>query len=99
MQYLTHKLVIYSMACLVASQTWAEERLSALGIGVSDLQHSTAFYADVLELEVLRTYELGSLNEVVLGFPDSRGAVLVLMNWPNQQRRYQGNDAVGLANS
>ena len=65
---------------------WAENRLGALGIGVSDLQASTAFYAEVLQLEVLRTYELGYLNEVVLGYSESSGAVLVLMHWPEQQR-------------
>jgi lactoylglutathione lyase len=77
---------------LVTGALWAEDRLSALGIGVSDLQASTAFYTDVLQLDVLRTYELGYLNEVVLGYADSSGAVLVLMHWPDQQREYDGND-------
>lgn len=79
-------------ACFVSAVLWAEDRLSAVGIGVSDLQASTAFYVDVLDVDVLRTYELGYLNEVVLGYPDSSGAVLVLMHWPEQQRNYDGND-------
>lgn len=79
---------------LTASPGWGAEpqRLGAVGIGVSDLDASTAFYADVLGLEVQRTYELGYLNEVVLGHPDGGGAVLVLMNWPGEQRRYDGNN-------
>ncbi len=30
--------------------------------------------------------------EIVLGWPDSTGAVLVLMHWPDQPRPYEGND-------
>ena len=64
----------------------------AVGIGVADLEASTQFYQQVLGLEVRRTYELGYLNEVVLGFPGKPGAVVVLMNWPNEQRRYDGDN-------
>ena len=67
--------------------------MGAVGIGVADLHASTEFYADVLDMEVLRTYELGYINEVVLGFPGGEGAVLVLMNWPGDQtRRYDGGN-------
>ena len=40
------------------------------GIGVKDLESSTRFYTDVLGMKVLRRFELGYLNEVVMG---SRG--------------------------
>jgi len=70
----------------------AANYLGAMGIGVSDLQRSTRFYTDVLGLEVMRTYELGYIEEIVLGWPDSTGAVVVLMHWPDQPRRYDGND-------
>jgi len=67
--------------------------LGATGIGVKDLDASARFYADVLGMRVLRRFELGYLNEVVLGFPDDNGAHLVLMNWPGDAtRHYDGND-------
>ena len=67
--------------------------LGAVGIGVKDLAVSTRFYSDVLGMKVLRRFELGYLNEVVMGFPDSPGASVVLMNWPGDAtRRYDGND-------
>jgi catechol 2,3-dioxygenase-like lactoylglutathione lyase family enzyme len=67
--------------------------LGATGIGVKDLDVSTRFYEDVLGMKVLRRFELGYLNEVVLGFPEDDGAHLVLMNWPGDVvRRYDGND-------
>ena len=67
--------------------------LGAVGIGVKDLEASTRFYDDVLGMKVLRRFELGYLNEVVLGFPDGAGTNVVLMNWPKDTgRRYDGND-------
>ena len=71
----------------------ARDYLGAVGIGVSDLDASSAFYSKALGLEVLRTYELGYLNEIVLGYPGGDGTVLVLMNWPDDtDRRYDGSD-------
>ncbi len=67
--------------------------LGAVGIGVSDLANSTRFYQKILGLDVLRVYELGYINENVLGHADSEDAVLVLMNWPgDKDRRYDGTD-------
>jgi len=88
---------------LISGQLIAEEKtaaapaeaalMGAVGIGVADLEASTEFYQDVLDMEVVRTYELGYINEVVLGFPGGEGAVLVLMNWPGDDaRRYDGQD-------
>lgn len=68
------------------------DALGAVGIGVSDLEASSRFYQDVLGLEVKQTYALGYLDEIVLGYPDGGGAALVLMNWPDQVRPYDGND-------
>ena len=70
----------------------ANSRLGAMGIGVADLDASKAFYAEVLGLEVKRVYELGYINEIVMGYPEGDSAVVVLMNWPDQERPYQGND-------
>ncbi|MFT7651308.1 MAG: lactoylglutathione lyase [Limisphaerales bacterium] len=69
------------------------ERLSAIGIGVADLEVSSEFYQYILGLKVLRTYELGYLNEIVLGYEHGDGAVLVLMNWPEQDRQYDGGNS------
>lgn len=76
-----------------ASPANAPSMLGSVGIGVKDLERSIEFYGDVLGMKVLRRFELGYLNEVVLGFPDGTGANVVLMNWPNEpSRRYDGND-------
>jgi catechol 2,3-dioxygenase-like lactoylglutathione lyase family enzyme len=67
--------------------------LGSVGIGVQDLQRSIAFYGDVLGMKVLRRFDLGYLNEVVLGFPEGSGANVVLMNWPQEgARQYDGNN-------
>ena len=76
-----------------ATATRANDLLGAVGIGVKDLKASTDFYVEVLGLRVLRRYELGYINEVVLGYADADTAKVVLMNWPNDtSRRYDGND-------
>jgi catechol 2,3-dioxygenase-like lactoylglutathione lyase family enzyme len=67
--------------------------LGSVGIGVKDLERSIKFYGDVLGMKVSRRFELGYLNEVVLGFSDGTGANVVLMNWPNDpSRRYEGDN-------
>jgi catechol 2,3-dioxygenase-like lactoylglutathione lyase family enzyme len=67
--------------------------LGSVGIGVMDLERSIGFYGDVLGMKVLRRFELGYLNEVVLGFPDGSGANVVLMNWPQDgARKYDGDN-------
>ncbi len=67
--------------------------LGATGIGVKDLESSTRFYAAVLGMTVLRRFELGYLNEVVMGLGESGGANVVLMNWPNDAtRHYDGSN-------
>ncbi len=67
--------------------------VGAVGIGVKDLAASAAFYKDVLGMQETRRFELGYLNEIVLGFPDGAGTSVVLMNWPNDAtRRYDGGN-------
>jgi catechol 2,3-dioxygenase-like lactoylglutathione lyase family enzyme len=76
-----------------AASADAPNVLGSVGIGVQDLERSIGFYGDVLGLRVLRRFELGYLNEVVLGFPDGSGANVVLMNWPHEpSRQYDGNN-------
>lgn len=67
--------------------------LGVVGIGVKDLRVSAAFYAAVLDMQELRRYELGYIDEIVMGYPGSSGAGVVLMHWPGDTaRRYDGND-------
>ena len=82
------------VCAVMTAATNAQDRFGATGIGVADLAASTKFYEDVLGLEVLRTYELGYLNEIVLGYSqaDSEHAVVVLMHWPDQARSYDGSN-------
>ena len=94
------RLLLASMICMALSgQSFAQQlsdrlegHLGAMGIGVADLDVSTKFYQDVLGLSVLRTYELGYINEIVLGYAGAGGAVVVLMNWPEQARTYDGDN-------
>jgi lactoylglutathione lyase len=81
-----------SLLTAMSAFSSAHARLGAMGIGVSDLDKSQAFYAEVLGLETKRVYELGYLNEIVMGYVGDEGAVVVLMNWPGQDRVYDGND-------
>jgi catechol 2,3-dioxygenase-like lactoylglutathione lyase family enzyme len=71
----------------------ASPTLGTVGIGVKDLKASAAFYADVLGMQELRRYELGYIDEIVMGYPGGTGTSVVLMHWPNDTaRRYDGND-------
>ena len=86
------KVVSLVVGLALTIPSYGDDYLGAMGIGVKDLQISTDFYVDVLGLEVKRTYELGYINEIVLGYPHAESPVLVLMNWPGQTRAYEGND-------
>ena len=74
------------------SVSFGDDTLSAVGIGVKNLKTSETFYQDILGMQTLRTYELGYINEIVLGYETTKSAALVLMNWPDQKRRYDGTD-------
>ena len=86
-------VLLAATAILIAFGIRAAERgardvapaLGATGIGVKDLEVSTRFYEDVLGMKVLRRFELGYLNEVVLGFPEAAARNVVLMNWPHER--------------
>lgn len=60
--------------------------LSAVGIGVSDLEASTDFYVNVMGMEKVRTYELDYMNEVLLRYPDNE-SYIVLMHWIDGSER------------
>tara|TARA_X000000368_G_scaffold96272_1_gene73903 strand:- start:351 stop:767 length:417 start_codon:yes stop_codon:yes gene_type:complete len=75
-------------------------KLGFTGIGVSNLKKSSDFYQKILNLEEKGTYENvevdlqdGSsfnIDEIVLGERGSEENLLVLMNWPNEERLYDG---------
>ena len=60
--------------------------LSAVGIGVSDLDVSTKFYTEVMGMKVLAKYDLSYIKEVVVGYPDAESYV-VLMHWIDGSKR------------
>lgn len=60
--------------------------LSAVGIGVSDLEASTDFYVNVMGMEQVRTYELSYMDEVLLRYPDNE-TYIVLMHWTDGSER------------
>ena len=76
-------------------------KLGFVGIGVSDIEKSTKFYQDILGLDIIGTYDditvdnadgsKSFLDEVVLGYKDKPGTLLVLMNWPNDNKKYDGD--------
>jgi len=55
--------------------------LGAVGIAVSDLERSSAFYTKILGMVELRRLELESMDEIILGFEGSRSASVVLMKY------------------
>ncbi len=75
-------------------------KLSFTGIGVSDLTKSSKFYQDVLGLEEKGLYQDVKIDltdgnnflidEIVLGEKDSEENLLILMNWPKENRSYNG---------
>lgn len=64
----------------VAAPAQKDPMLSAVGIGVTDLDKSTDFYVNVMGMEKVRTYELSYMNEVLLRYPDGE-SYIVLMHW------------------
>lgn len=81
--------VVETTASTVAAQK--DPLLSAVGIGVSDLQASADFYINVMGMEQVRTYELDYMNEILLRYPDGE-SYLVLMHWiDGSERNYKDN--------
>ena len=95
------KVITFCLILLFSIQV--DAKLGFVGIGVSNIEKSTKFYQDILGLDVIGTYDDvtvdnadGSesfLDEVVLGYNDKPGTLLVLMNWPNDDKKYDGDNA------
>lgn len=54
--------------------------ISAVGIGVTSLETSLAFYRDVLGMKPIATFELDYMDEIVLVAPNG-GSAIVLMEY------------------
>ena len=75
-------------------------KLGFTGIGVSNLKKSSDFYQKILDLEEKGTYENVEIDlhdggnfyidEIVLGEKGSDESLLILMNWPDEERSYDG---------
>jgi lactoylglutathione lyase len=61
---------------------------------VADIDRSMKFYCQVLGMQELQRIDLGGgVNEVILGFPDSKGSGVILMWNTNRTAPYQYGDA------
>jgi lactoylglutathione lyase len=85
--------------------TRSPDFLTAVGIGVSDLDRSEAFYRDVLGMTRTGTFHLDYMDEVMLAH-EGRNAVVLMHYTDGSARNYRDNpvklvfyvtDAVGFA--
>ena len=64
--------------------------LTAVGIGVSDLDRSTDFYGRVLGMKVLQTFKLDYMDEIMLAH-EGRNAVILMHYTDGSARNYKNN--------
>ena len=64
--------------------------LTAVGIGVTDLDRSTAFYRDVLGMKVMQTFKVEYMDEVMLAH-EGRNAVVLMHYTDGSVRNYKDN--------
>jgi lactoylglutathione lyase len=64
--------------------------LTAVGIGVSDLDVSTRYYEQVLGMTKLRTFEVEYMDEVMLAH-EGRNAVVLMHYTDGSARNYKDN--------
>jgi lactoylglutathione lyase len=61
---------------------------------VADIERSMKFYCDVLGMKEQQRFDLGEgVQEVILGFPDSKGAGVILMWNTKRSAPYQYGDS------
>ena len=61
---------------------------------VADIERSMKFYCDVLGMKELQRFDLeDGVKEVILGFPDSKGAGVILMWNTKRTAPYQYGDS------
>jgi len=64
--------------------------LTAVGIGVSDLARSSAYYRDVLGMQHVRDFHLDHMDEVMLSH-EGRNAVVLMHYTDGSARNYRDN--------
>jgi lactoylglutathione lyase len=64
--------------------------LTAVGIGVSDLNRSTDFYSRVLGMKVMQTFKLDYMDEIMLAH-EGRNAVVLMHYTDGSPRNYKDN--------
>jgi lactoylglutathione lyase len=64
--------------------------LTAVGIGVSDLERSEAFYRDVLGMQRMQVFKLDYMDEVMLAH-EGRNAVVLMHYTDGSARNYRDN--------
>ena len=64
--------------------------LTAVGIGVSDLDRSADFYGRVLGMTVVQTFKLDYMDEIMLAH-EGRGAVVLMHYTDGSVRNYKDN--------
>jgi len=64
--------------------------LTAVGIGVADLDRSTAFYRDVLGMKVQQTFKVDYMDEVMLAH-EGRNAVVLMHCTDGSAQNYANN--------
>ena len=68
----------------------SDDFLTAVGIGVSDLARSEAFYRDVLGMKRTGTFHLDYMDEVMLAH-EGRSAVVLMHYTDGSARNYRDN--------
>jgi predicted enzyme related to lactoylglutathione lyase len=64
--------------------------LTAVGIGVSDLSRSVDFYAGVLGMKQIQTFQLDHMDEIVMAH-EGRNAVILMHYTDGSAPRYKDN--------
>ena len=63
-------------------------KLGFVGIGVKDIKKSTEFYLKIFNLDGTKS----TVNETVLGYEGEDVTLLILMHWPHEDRKYDGDN-------
>lgn len=68
--------------------------VGAVGIAVTDLNRSVDFYTRVLDMDKQLTLSLPNMDEVIVGFPNRRGAAVALMHYTDGTIPPTGSSAI-----
>ena len=76
------------------AETTPTRSLAAVGIVVQDLDRAVEFYTSIIGMEQAQRIDVPDMNliEVILTFPGSRGAAVVLMQYTDDEDRSYKDD-------